>query len=125
MLADNIKLNKIIKIFNYFILNIYIAKDLPASIFNSALILSINNIKAIEGNISNKNGIPNLAIEEEEEINKKKKKKPKEKEEKDRNILKKALPESKIIKIKKFIIIISVYIYYNILIFSLFNIIKI
>jgi len=125
LLADNIKLNKIIKIFNYFILNIYIAKDLPASIFNSALILSINNIKAIEGNISNKNGIPNLAIEEEEEINKKKKKKPKEKEEKDRNILKKALPESKIIKIKKFIIIISVYIYYNILIFSLFNIIKI
>ena len=106
-------------------MNIYIAKDLPASIFNSALILSINNIKAIEGNISNKNGIPNLAIEEEEEINKKKKKKPKEKEEKDRNILKKALPESKIIKIKKFIIIISVYIYYNILIFSLFNIIKI
>jgi len=60
-------------------LNIYIIKNLPALIFNLILILFINNIKVIKGNTSNKNGIPNLVIEEKEEINKKKEKKLKRK----------------------------------------------
>jgi len=36
---------------------------------NLALILFINNIKVIKDNISNKNGIPNLIIDEKEKIN--------------------------------------------------------
>jgi len=43
-------------------------------IFNFILILSADNVKAIEGSTSNKNGIPNLAAEEKEEIKKKKRK---------------------------------------------------
>jgi len=49
-------------------LNIYIIKDFLTLIFNLILILSINNVRAIESSIFDKNGIPNLAIEEEEEI---------------------------------------------------------
>jgi len=106
-------------------LNIYIIKDFLTLIFNLILILSINNVRAIESSIFDKNGIPNLAIEEEEEIDKKKKEKPKGREKKNKNIPEKTLSESKIIKIKKFIIIISVYIYYNILIFGPFNTVRI
>jgi len=125
LLVNNIKLNKIIKILNYFILNIYIIKDFLILIFNLVLILSINNVRAIEGNTSNKNNIPNLIIKEKEEINKEKKEKPKKKKEENKNIPEKALLENKIVKIKKLIIIIFAYIYYNILILSPFNIIKI
>ncbi len=106
-------------------MNIYTVKDFLTSIPNPVLILFINNIRVIEGNIFNKNGIPNLVIEEKEEINKEKEEKPKKREEKDKNILKKVLPENKIAEIKKLIIIISVYIYYNTLIFGLSNVIRV
>ena len=99
-------------------MNIYIVKDFLALILNFALILFTNNVKAIEGNIFNKNSIPNPVIEEEKE-------KPKGKKEKNKDILEKILLKNKITKIKKLIIIISVYIYYNILIFGSFNVIKI
>ncbi len=125
MLINNIGLNKIIRVFSYFILNTYTAKDFPASILNPILILFIDNIRAIENNIFNKNSILNLAIKEKEEINKEKEEELKKGKEKDKDIPEKTLPESKIIKIKRFVIIIFIYIYYNILILGPFNIIKI
>ena len=94
-------------------------------IFNFILILSADNVKAIEGSTSNKNGIPNLAAEEKEEIKKKKKEKLKGKKEENKNILEKTLLESKIVKIKRFIAIISACIYYNTLILGPSNAIKV
>ncbi len=63
-------------------MNIYIVKDFLALILNFALILFTNNVKAIEGNIFNKNSIPNPVIEEEKEKKKKKKKNRREKRKK-------------------------------------------
>ncbi len=106
-------------------MSIYIIKDFLTLILNLTLILFINNIRAIENNTFNKNNIPNLIIKKKEEINKKKEEKLKKEKEKNKNILKKALLENKIIKIKKLTIIIFIYIYYNILILGLFNAIKV
>jgi len=126
LLINNIRLNKTIEIVSYFILNIYIIKNFLISIPDFILILFINNIRAIEGNNFNKNGIPNLVIEEKEEKKKKKKKeKPKKEKEENKNIPEKILLKNKIVKIKRLIIIISIYIYYNILIFGPSNIIKV